>query len=107
MTRKREILMVDNGEEDGYAYLSLPVLRDPSSSWDWQENAQCVRFPDVDFFNTGSPSNVVRCKIICDTCVVRNECLNFALRNWEDDGIWGGTTVKERKELRRAGAYCG
>lgn len=100
MTRKREILMVDRYEEDGYAYLSLPVLRDPDSKWDWMSDAQCTRFPDVDFFDTGSPSNVVKCKIICDSCVVRHQCLDFAVRNREE-GIWGGTMPRERKEMRK------
>ena len=103
MTRKREIMMTDRYEEDGYAYLALPVLRDQDSVWEWQKEAQCLRFPDVDFFNTGSPTNVVQCKIICDTCTVRQQCLEFATKNWEDDGIWGGTTPRERKRERRNG----
>lgn len=99
MTRRREILMVDKSYEgdEGYAYLALPVLRDQDSDWNWQEEAQCERFQDMDFFNTGSPSNVAKCKMVCTSCMVRTQCLDFAKRNGIVDGIWGGQTPKERK----------
>jgi WhiB family redox-sensing transcriptional regulator len=38
---------------------------------------------------------------ICHSCVVRGECLEYALsdENAFDAGIWGGTTPKERRAL--------
>lgn len=102
MTRKREMLHIDRYEEDGYAYLSLPTLRDPESPWDWMKEGQCLRFPDLNFFeDLGVPSHVTKCKIVCDTCVVKKDCLDFAQRNREPDGIWGGLTPRERKERRK------
>jgi len=35
-------------------------------------------------------------KAICARCIVRDECLNFAIENEENYGIWGGLTPKER-----------
>jgi len=33
-------------------------------------------------------------------CFVVNECLNYALKHREDQGIWGGTSSIERRQLR-------
>lgn len=38
-------------------------------------------------------------KRICQACVVRPECLQFALDNHERFGIWGGTSERERRKL--------
>ena len=40
-------------------------------------------------------------KEICKQCLVQNDCLNYALRNRERQGIWGGTTETERIALWR------
>lgn len=39
---------------------------------------------------------------ICATCPVQADCLAYALRTGEDDGIWGGTTPKQRRRMRHA-----
>ncbi|MGH9081548.1 MAG: WhiB family transcriptional regulator [Acidimicrobiales bacterium] len=46
-----------------------------------------------------------RAKSICGTCVVRRECLDYAIRIHEPHGIWGGLNEMERKQMvdRRAG----
>lgn len=40
-------------------------------------------------------------RTICASCVIREECLNFALNTRQDDGIWGGLTFEERRSLQR------
>jgi len=39
---------------------------------------------------------------LCETCPVRQECLETALADSDLMGLWGGTTDAERRELRRA-----
>ena len=39
---------------------------------------------------------------VCDGCPVRQECLRAALADVELMGLWGNTTVRERREMRRA-----
>ncbi len=39
---------------------------------------------------------MIAAKAICARCLVRDECLNFAIENEENYGIWGGLTPKER-----------
>lgn len=39
-------------------------------------------------------------KAVCRGCRVREDCLDFALATHQDDGIWGGRSEEERRELR-------
>jgi WhiB family redox-sensing transcriptional regulator len=38
---------------------------------------------------------------LCQGCTVRQECLDVALADPDLTGLWGGTTPKERKAMRR------
>lgn len=81
-------------------------------SWDqdvgWQYDAACLgvtaRFGEDLFFRPengeGKPVRVRRAKMLCASCKVRQECLRFALDNG-CTGVWGGTTERERKRMRR------
>lgn len=55
--------------------------------------------PDLFFPERGEPS--VRAKQVCGDCIVRDECLRYALDHNERYGIWGGTSERERRRLRR------
>jgi hypothetical protein len=41
-------------------------------------------------------------KAVCAACVVRGECLAYALADPDLVGVWGGTSHAERRALRRA-----
>lgn len=41
-------------------------------------------------------------KMICAECPARAECLDWAIRTRESDGIWGGCNPKERRLAVRA-----
>ena len=36
----------------------------------------------------------------CESCMVRTQCLRYALDNAEE-GVWGGTTEEQRRVIRR------
>lgn len=38
-------------------------------------------------------------KSTCNSCKVKAECLDYALKNRAVKGLWGGTTPKEREKL--------
>jgi WhiB family redox-sensing transcriptional regulator len=40
-----------------------------------------------------------RAKEICQSCGVRKDCLEYAVRIREPHGIWGGLNEVERKQL--------
>lgn len=55
--------------------------------------------PDVFFPDRGE--SLAPAMAICDQCIVRDECLEYALDNGERFGVWGGTSERERRRLRR------
>lgn len=40
-------------------------------------------------------------KAICQTCPLTTACLGYAMSDSSLDGVWGGTTPQDRKNLRR------
>jgi WhiB family transcriptional regulator, redox-sensing transcriptional regulator len=38
---------------------------------------------------------------ICIDCPVKGICLEYALRNRIDHGVWGGTSERERRRILR------
>jgi WhiB family redox-sensing transcriptional regulator len=38
---------------------------------------------------------------ICASCLVKRQCLEYAMETGEATGIWGGTTPDERIRVRR------
>jgi WhiB family redox-sensing transcriptional regulator len=66
----------------------------------WQRSANCLGVdPDLFFPERGGSTR--EAKEVCRGCVVREDCLQYALRNGEKFGIWGGLSERERRRLRR------
>jgi len=66
----------------------------------WQEQANCLGVdPDLFFPERGASTR--EAKGVCQGCVVKQNCLEFALENGEKFGIWGGMSERERRKLRR------
>jgi WhiB family redox-sensing transcriptional regulator len=66
----------------------------------WQRRANCLGVdPDLFFPERGGSTR--EAKEVCRGCVVREECLQYALSNGEKFGIWGGLSERERRKLRR------
>lgn len=69
--------------------------------WRWQDNAACkdtgsaMWFPELYVH----PDAAKAAKVVCRTCIVREECLEFGLSEYH--GIWGGFSEKERRDIRR------
>jgi WhiB family redox-sensing transcriptional regulator len=66
----------------------------------WQEDALCAQTDPEAFFPEKGDSTR-DAKRICAQCTVRAECLEYALKNDERFGIWGGLSERERRRLRR------
>ena len=66
----------------------------------WQDQANCLGVdPDLFFPERGASTR--EAKEVCKGCIVRGECLEYALANGEKFGIWGGLSERERRRLRR------
>lgn len=57
--------------------------------------------PDLWFAEKGDYATTQRAKKFCRECVVSRRCLEFAVANNEQHGVWGGLSTEERKQLRR------
>lgn len=67
---------------------------------DWYEHAECRGAPQELFFpGQGEPTQPA--KEMCAACPVSVECLAWALDHGEKHGIWGGTSERERRRLRK------
>lgn len=75
-----------------------PITPLPPADGNWEERAACKAHPVAMFFpSKGEPTKpALR---VCDGCDVREQCLEFALKNNEEFGIWGGTTSVQRKRM--------
>ena len=71
----------------------------------WQDEANCLGVdPDLFFPERGASTR--EAKEVCRGCVVRMDCLEYALVNGEKFGIWGGLSERERRRLRRQRAQA-
>ncbi|MFN2594935.1 MAG: WhiB family transcriptional regulator [Actinomycetota bacterium] len=69
---------------------------------EWQANARCTDVsvdPEIFFPERGGSSKAARA--VCKDCKVQGQCLDYALNNKEQFGIWGGTSERERRRLRK------
>ena len=64
----------------------------------WMQRGLCRQIPPTTFF----PSDGVGVDIarrICATCPVREQCLEYALEQRIDHGVWGGCSERERRRI--------
>lgn len=72
---------------------------------DWRELGNCAstkvseikRNDPLFFMGRGGKAN--KAKSFCDDCPVKRHCLAFALYYGEEEGIWGGMTPDERRDM--------
>lgn len=75
---------------------------------DWRHKAACLT-EDPDLFfpvgNTGPALQQIEdAKKVCLVCIVREQCLAWALENGQDHGVWGGKSEDERRAMKRRAA---
>lgn len=75
----------------------------------WRDRAACSEVtPDWWFPELGQNTNEHKmARELCKQCPVRQQCLEYALRENIVHGVWGGLTPNERKALRRAARDIG
>jgi WhiB family redox-sensing transcriptional regulator len=84
--------------------LSLKIAVEPEERG-WQEGANCLGV-DPDLFFPERGASTKEAKGVCAGCVVRAECLEYALQHGEKFGIWGGMSERERRRIRRERALA-
>jgi WhiB family transcriptional regulator, redox-sensing transcriptional regulator len=67
----------------------------------WMELGNCRHEPPTTFFPSDGVG-VELAKRICATCPVSGPCLEYALENRIDHGVWGGTSERQRRRILKA-----
>ena len=65
---------------------------------EWMARGNCRFEPPATFF----PSDGVGVEVakrICETCSVKEPCLEYALAHRIDHGVWGGTSERQRRRI--------
>jgi WhiB family redox-sensing transcriptional regulator len=81
------------------------MLSHVTTGSDWRARSACLQADPELFFPVGTTGPAVRqvrqAKQVCAACPVRSACLEWALDERQDHGVWGGLTEDERRSLRR------
>lgn len=74
----------------------------------WWELGACVGMdPELFHPHDGENAKAEAARAVCAGCPVRNECLDDAVTANVQYGVWGGTTPRERRRLRKARGLTG
>ena len=72
---------------------------------DWRQLAACLDSDPTMFFPIGSTGPAVEqiatATAICATCLVKEDCLQYALETNQESGVWGGYSEDDRRRLRK------
>jgi WhiB family transcriptional regulator, redox-sensing transcriptional regulator len=66
----------------------------------WLSAGRCREMAPEVFFPNDGPGVRLACSI-CADCSVKTLCLEYALKNRITEGVWGGTSVRERRRMLR------
>ena len=72
-----------------------PLCEEPGATQEERAELAELFFP----ISEADTERIAAAKALCGRCPVRQECLEHALHNGEDYGIWGGLTEGERREV--------
>ena len=68
----------------------------------WRQRGACQGLDPAVFFPEEGDDDMADVAIsVCGTCDVRIACLEHALACREKEGVWGGTTERERRRIIR------
>jgi WhiB family transcriptional regulator, redox-sensing transcriptional regulator len=71
-----------------------------ASPTSWMDLARCRDVaPQIFFPNDGAGVEVAR--RFCAECLVRVQCLEYALENHIQHGVWGGASERARRRIAR------
>jgi len=65
----------------------------------WALDAACREHAELDWFPARGAPHAEQ-KAVCDSCLVRAECLAYAMSLTPMvEGVWGGTSTRQRRTL--------
>ena len=78
----------------------IPVtpLPENDSATAWMDQGNCRNYPPATFFPSDGVG-VDRARKICTGCPVLDTCLEYALDQRIEHGVWGGCSERERRRI--------
>jgi WhiB family redox-sensing transcriptional regulator len=68
----------------------------------WRDAGACKGLaPEIFYPDPEDDAEAEIAKEVCQHCMVRGTCLEYALAHREKEGVWGGTTERERRRIIR------
>lgn len=90
----------DDDQADTEDDLSIAQIVEVLYGQPWRALAACRGLP-VSLFYAERGESTQEAKEVCDGCLVREACLEYAMARRENLGMWGGMSERGRRELRR------
>jgi WhiB family redox-sensing transcriptional regulator len=87
--------------DEAASHIDKVVAREALMDSNWMAQGLCAEKPPSLFFPSDGVGVDVARKI-CAECPVKVTCLEYALDNRIDHGVWGGTSERERRRLIKA-----
>jgi WhiB family redox-sensing transcriptional regulator len=84
----------------------LTTIDDLFGPPDWQRYGAC-RGENIETFVPSVGGNFTKAAELCRACTVCQQCLDFAMADDDVIGLWGGTTVPERRAMRAGQGSAG
>lgn len=72
----------------------------------WMATGNCAEAPP-DLFFPHDGVGVEKAKKVCIDCPVLEQCLEYALRNRIEHGVWGGCSERQRRRILKARRAAG
>ena len=76
------------------------TVHETPDEYAWMLHGKCRGVNPADFFPSDG-LGVEAAQQVCKTCPVRVECLEYALENRIEHGVWGGASERERRRILR------
>lgn len=74
----------------------LKLLKINAEDLEWQAEGLCSQ-TDPDAFFPMYPQQARKAIMVCAKCPVKQQCLDYALKNNEQYGVWGGYDFTRRE----------
>jgi len=80
--------------------MSAPDFVNITAPPEWMTDGLCAQ-TDPDAFFPEKGGSTREAKAVCRRCPVSAECLAYALANDARFGVWGGTSERDRRRMKR------
>ncbi len=92
---------VNSGNQTTVRFVEVEVaVEETPDEYAWMFRARCRGINPAEFFPSDG-TGVETAQRVCAACPVTAECLEYALLNRIEHGVWGGASERERRRILR------